>query len=102
MDQMIDVNARGVLHGIAAGLPVFKQQGFGQFVNVSSIGGHQVYPTAAVYCATKFAGRAISEGLRQEATDVRVTPTPRRSLPSAPRSRPIARAGGAGGRSTRW
>ena len=73
-NQMIDVNIRGVLHGIAAGLPVMKQQGFGQFINVSSIGGHAVYPTAAVYCATKFAVMAISEGLRQEVGgDIRVT-----------------------------
>lgn len=72
-DRMIDVNIRGVLHGIAAGVPVFKGQGFGQFINLSSIGGHSVYPTAAVYCATKFAVRAISEGLRQESTDIRVT-----------------------------
>jgi NADP-dependent 3-hydroxy acid dehydrogenase YdfG len=73
-NQMIDVNIRGVLHGIAAGLPIMKQQGFGQFINVSSIGGHSVYPTAAVYCATKFAVMAISEGLRQEVGgDIRVT-----------------------------
>lgn len=72
-NQMIDVNIRGVLHGIAAGLPVMKKQGFGQFINVSSIGGHTVYPTAAVYCATKFAVIAISEGLRQEHNDIRVT-----------------------------
>mgnify|MGYP000045829311 CR=1 FL=1 len=72
-NQMIDVNIRGVLHGIAAGLPVMKKQGFGQFINVSSIGGHAVYPTAAVYCATKYAVIAISEGLRQEHQDIRVT-----------------------------
>lgn len=72
-DQMIDVNIRGVLHGIKAGLPIMKRQGSGQFVNISSIGGHQVYPTAAVYCATKFAVLAISEGLRQEHDDIRVT-----------------------------
>lgn len=72
-DRMIDVNIRGVLHGIAAALPIFKQQGSGQFVNLSSIGGHAVFPTAAVYCATKYAVLAISEGLRQENTDVRVT-----------------------------
>lgn len=72
-NRMIDVNIRGVLHGIAAALPVFKQQQSGQFVNISSIGGHSVYPTAAVYCATKFAVWAISEGLRQESTDIRVT-----------------------------
>jgi NADP-dependent 3-hydroxy acid dehydrogenase YdfG len=72
-NRMIDVNIRGVLHGIAAALPTFKQQQSGQFVNLSSIGGHAVYPTAAVYCATKYAVWAISEGLRQESTDVRVT-----------------------------
>ena len=73
-DRMIDVNIRGVLHGIAAGLPIMKDQGFGQFVNLSSIGGHVVSPTAAVYCATKFAVRAISEGLRMEVgKDIRVT-----------------------------
>jgi NADP-dependent 3-hydroxy acid dehydrogenase YdfG len=72
-NRMIDVNIRGVLHGIAAALPIFKQQHSGQFVNIASTGGHNVYPTAAVYCATKFAVRAISEGLRQESTDIRVT-----------------------------
>jgi len=72
-DRMIDVNIRGVLHGIAAALPVMEAQGFGQFVNLSSIGGHAVYPTASVYCATKFAVRAISEGLRQETDRIRVT-----------------------------
>lgn len=72
-NQMIDVNIRGVLHGIAAGLPLMKAQGGGQFINLSSIGGHAVYPTAAVYCATKYAVLAISEGLRQESQDIRVT-----------------------------
>lgn len=73
-NQMIDVNIRGVLHGIAAGLPLFKQQKSGQFVNVSSLGGHKVVATGAVYCATKFAVHAISEGLRQEVGgDIRVT-----------------------------
>ena len=72
-NRMIDVNIRGVLHGIAAGLPLMQQQGSGQFINMSSIGGHAVYPTAAVYCATKFAVGAISEGLRQEVSNIRVT-----------------------------
>jgi len=73
-NQMIDVNIRGVLHGIAAGLPIMRKQGFGQFINLSSIGGHAVVPTGAVYCATKFAVLAISEGLRQEVgADIRVT-----------------------------
>ncbi|MEQ7919578.1 SDR family oxidoreductase [Xanthomonas sp. WHRI 1810A] len=65
-DQMIDVNIRGVLHGIAAGLPLMQQQKSGQFINIASIGAYAVSPTAAVYCATKYAVRAISEGLRQE------------------------------------
>jgi len=72
-DHMIDVNIRGVLHGIAAALPIMQAQGSGHIVNVSSIGGHTVYPTAAVYCATKFAVRAISDGLRQETDRIRVT-----------------------------
>jgi len=72
-NRMIDVNIRGVLHGIAAVLPMMRERRCGQIINVSSIGGHRVSPTAAVYCATKFAVLAISEGLRQENTDVRVT-----------------------------
>ncbi|MGV6394036.1 SDR family oxidoreductase [Pseudomonas caspiana] len=73
-DQMIDVNIRGVLHGIAAGLPLMQQQKSGQFINIASIGAYTVSPTASVYCATKFAVRAISEGLRQEVGgDIRVT-----------------------------
>ena len=72
-DRMIDVNIKGVLHGIAAVLPVMNRQGAGQVINVSSIGGLAVSPTAAVYCATKFAVRAISDGLRQESDKIRVT-----------------------------
>jgi NADP-dependent 3-hydroxy acid dehydrogenase YdfG len=73
-NQMIDVNVRGVLHGISAALPVMRAQGGGHVVNIASIGAHEVEPTAAVYCATKFAVWAISEGLRKEhGGDVRVT-----------------------------
>jgi NADP-dependent 3-hydroxy acid dehydrogenase YdfG len=73
-DRMIDVNIKGVLYGIAAALPVMKAQKAGQIINLSSIGGHVVSPTAAVYCATKFAVGAISEGLRQEVGgEMRVT-----------------------------
>jgi NADP-dependent 3-hydroxy acid dehydrogenase YdfG len=50
-----------------------KAQGFGHVINIASTGGHRVSPTAAVYCATKYAVRAISEGLRQEEQDIRVT-----------------------------
>lgn len=72
-DTMIDVNIRGVLHGIAAVLPTMEQQGHGHVVNVSSIAGLFVMPTSAVYCATKYAVRAISEGLRMESEKIRVT-----------------------------
>ncbi len=73
-EEMIDVNIKGVLYGIAAALPVFREQGFGHFVNVASTAGHRTTPTMAVYSGTKFAVRAISEGLRQEAGDrLRVT-----------------------------
>jgi len=65
-DQMIDVNFKGTLNGIAAALPHMKKQKSGQIINVSSVYGHKVGPGAAVYCATKFAVRALSEGLRQE------------------------------------
>ncbi len=72
-NRMIDVNIRGVLHGIAAVLPHFTARKGGQIVNVSSIAGHRVWPTCAVYSGTKFAVRALSEGLRQETKDIRVT-----------------------------
>jgi NADP-dependent 3-hydroxy acid dehydrogenase YdfG len=65
-NRMIDVNIRGVLHGIHAGLPAFRRGGSGHIVNIASIGAHRVSPTAAVYCATKYAVWAIGEGLRQE------------------------------------
>ncbi|MGB9992745.1 SDR family oxidoreductase [Massilia sp. SM-13] len=73
-DRMIDVNVRGVLYGIAAVLPLMQGQRSGQIINIASIGAYAVSPTAAVYCATKFAVAAISEGLRQEVGgDIRVT-----------------------------
>lgn len=73
-NQMIDVNIRGVLHGIAAALPLMQEQRSGQIINMASIGAYTVSPTAAVYCATKFAVAAITEGLRQEVgADIRVT-----------------------------
>jgi len=71
---MIDVNVKGVLHGIAAALPVFRAQGSGHFVNTASTAAHTIRPAMAVYSATKMAVRAISEGLRQEAgPNLRVT-----------------------------
>ena len=65
-DRMIDVNIKGVLYGIAAALSHMKQQKAGHIINVSSVAGHKVTPQGAVYCATKHAVRALSEGLRQE------------------------------------
>lgn len=74
-DQMIDVNMKGTLYGIAAALPYMKEQKSGHIINVSSVYGHIVVATGAVYCATKHAVRAISEGLRQEVKNynIRVT-----------------------------
>ena len=71
--KTINVNIFGVLNGIAAGLPIMEAQGGGQFINTASIGAHIVVPTGAVYCATKYAVWAISEGLRQESPNIRVT-----------------------------
>ncbi|OBG38872.1 SDR family oxidoreductase [Mycobacterium sp. E3198] len=65
---MIDVNLRGVLHGIAAALPVFRRQGRGHFVTAVSTAGLKIVPTMAVYAATKNAVRTVMEGLRQEST----------------------------------
>ena len=72
-DQMIDVNIKGVLYGIAAVLPAMMAHQRGHIINIASIGALAVSPTAAVYCATKFAVRAISDGLRQENSQLRVT-----------------------------
>ncbi len=73
-EEMIDVNIKGVLYGIAAALPIFRQQGAGHFVNVVSTAGLKIVPMQAVYAGTNNAVRTISEGLRQEAGDkLRVT-----------------------------
>jgi NADP-dependent 3-hydroxy acid dehydrogenase YdfG len=66
-DLMVDVNLRGVLNGIAAALPVFREQEVGQFVNVASTAAYTTTPTMAVYSGVKTAVRAVSEGLRKEA-----------------------------------
>jgi NADP-dependent 3-hydroxy acid dehydrogenase YdfG len=68
-DAMIDVNLRGVLHGIAAALPVFRSQGRGHFVTTVSTSGLKIVPTQAVYAGTKNAVRTLLEALRQESTD---------------------------------
>jgi NADP-dependent 3-hydroxy acid dehydrogenase YdfG len=72
-DWMIDVNVRGVLNGIAAVLPRFVARRDGHVVNVASTAAYRVFPGAAVYCGTKYAVRAITDGLRMEHTDIRAT-----------------------------
>jgi NADP-dependent 3-hydroxy acid dehydrogenase YdfG len=74
-DRMIDVNLRGVLHGIAAALPFMKQQRAGHIINTGSVAAYKLFPAAAVYCATKFAVRALTEGLRQEAKPYNIRTT---------------------------
>ena len=65
-DTMVDVNIKGVLYGVAAVMPIMKEQKSGHIINLSSVAGHQVFPAGVVYCATKFAVKAISEGIRLE------------------------------------
>ena len=76
-DKMIDVNIKGVLYAIAAIVPAMRARKSGHVINISSVAGHNIYPGATVYCGTKFAVKAISEGLRQEeamkGTNIRVT-----------------------------
>ena len=74
-DQMIDVNLKGTLYGIAAALPHMKARKSGHIINVSSVYGHKMGPDATVYCATKFGVRAISEGLRSEVTPYNIRTT---------------------------
>ncbi|MFL6558165.1 MAG: SDR family oxidoreductase [Bacillus sp. (in: firmicutes)] len=76
-DKMIDVNIKGVLYAIAAIVPSMRERKSGHVINLSSVAGHNIYPGGTVYCGTKFAVKAISEGLRQEeamsGTNIRVT-----------------------------
>lgn len=72
-NRMIDVNVRGVLHGIASVLPHFNERKAGHVINVASTAAHRIWPASAVYSGTKFAVRAITEGLRLETKDIRVT-----------------------------
>jgi len=75
-DQMIDVNIKGVMYCTAAAIPQMLAQKSGHIVNISSIAGRVVFPAGSVYCATKFAVWAFSEGLRQELSvrnNIRVT-----------------------------
>lgn len=73
-DQMIDVNIKGVMYGVGEVLPTMRKQKSGHIINLSSVAGHVVFPGATVYCATKYAVKAISEGIRQESNgEIRAT-----------------------------
>ncbi|WP_077529777.1 SDR family oxidoreductase [Vreelandella utahensis] len=73
-DAMIDINIKGVLYGLAAVLPTMREQQSGHIINLSSVAGHTVFPGAAVYSATKYAVKALSEGIRQESNgEIRAT-----------------------------
>jgi len=73
-DTMVDVNIKGVLYGVAAVMPIMQEQKSGHIINLSSVAGHKVFPGGVVYCATKFAVKAISEGIRLESDgDIRST-----------------------------
>lgn len=74
-EQMIDVNIKGVLYGMAAALPYMKKQKSGHIINVSSVAGHKTFPGSTVYSATKSAVRVISEGFRQEVTPYNIRTT---------------------------
>ena len=75
-EKMVDVNIKGVMYCTAAAIPHLIKQNSGHIVNISSIAGRVVFPAGSVYCATKYAVRAFSEGLRQELSvrhNIRVT-----------------------------
>ncbi len=72
-ERMVDINIKGVLNGIAAAFPVMEAQGSGHIINTASTGAYSTAPGCGVYCATKYAVRAITEGLRQETDKVKVT-----------------------------
>lgn len=73
--MMLDINIMGVLNGVAAVLPTMKEQKSGLIIATDSVAGHVVYPGSAVYCGTKFAVRAIMEGLRQEERESNIRST---------------------------
>jgi len=74
-EEMIDTNVKGLLYVTRAVLPGMIKRGRGHVINIGSIAGHEVYPGGAVYCATKFAVRTVSKGLRLDlsGTPIRVS-----------------------------
>ncbi|NEN24304.1 SDR family oxidoreductase [Cryomorpha ignava] len=65
-EEMVDVNIKGVLNGVAAVLPTMIENKEGHIINISSSAAHRYFPGGAVYCATKAAVKMLSEGMRQE------------------------------------
>lgn len=74
-DNMLDINVKGVLNGIASALPIMKKQKSGHVITTSSVLGYEVLPGYATYSGTKYAVRAIMEGLRQEEHDNNIKTT---------------------------
>ncbi|UKT65970.1 SDR family oxidoreductase [Pedobacter mucosus] len=73
-EEMIDINIKGVLYGIAAAIPIFKQQGSGHIINIISTSGIKIVPTQGVYAGTKNAVRTVAEAFRQESDgSIRIT-----------------------------
>ena len=73
-ENMIDVNLKGVLYGMAASIPIFKEQKRGHIINIVSVAGLQVSPMMGVYAGTKNAVRTIAEAFRQESDGaIRIT-----------------------------
>jgi NADP-dependent 3-hydroxy acid dehydrogenase YdfG len=74
-DEMIDVNVKGLLAVSRAVIPGMLERNGGHIINVGSIAGHEAYPNGNVYCATKFAVRALSRGMKMDltGTPIRVT-----------------------------
>lgn len=74
-NEMIDTNVKGLLYVTHTVLPSMVQKNTGHIINIGSIAGHEVYPKAAVYCATKHAVYAINQGLRRDllGTNIRVS-----------------------------
>jgi NADP-dependent 3-hydroxy acid dehydrogenase YdfG len=68
-DAMIDVNVKGLLYGVGLALPIMLAQKTGHIINVSSVAGRRLFNGGAVYCGTKHAVHAISEGLRGELSE---------------------------------
>ncbi|RKD69767.1 NADP-dependent 3-hydroxy acid dehydrogenase YdfG [Sinobaca qinghaiensis] len=74
-DKMVDVNIKGVLYGVAAVLPHMIERNEGHILTTSSVAGHEVMPTGAVYCGTKFAARIIMEGMGKELAESNIRTT---------------------------